>query len=182
MPIMDTLKHRRPNVSVLSGSLPKNCGRYGTDKVLNEDYNEMLQILSDNKVKFLVVGAYAMGAYGYPRATGDFDIWIEASAENAKRVYKSLAEFGAPLEEVNEQTFCELGIMFQIGVAPRRIDIITRIDGVEFEKAFLQKYQIQINDIDVPFISKDNLIKNKLSTGRDKDKLDADYLQSDHST
>jgi len=149
--------------------------------VLNEDYNEMLQILLDNKVKFLVVGAYAMGAYGYPRATGDFDIWVETSPENAKRVYKSLAEFGAPLEEVNEKTFCELGIMFQIGVAPRRIDIITKIDGVEFDNAYLQKNQIQIDDLNVPFISKDNLIKNKLSTGREKDKLDVDYLQSDPS-
>ena len=150
--------------------------------MLNEDYKEMLQILLDNKVKFLVVGAYAMGAYGYPRATGDFDIWVQASAENAKRVYKSLAEFGAPLAEVTEQTFCELGIMFQIGVAPRRIDIITTIDGVEFDKAYAQRHQIQIDDLDVPFISKENLIENKLSTGRDKDRLDAEYLQTDRST
>jgi hypothetical protein len=142
----------------------------------------MLQFLLDNKVKFLVVGAYAMGAYGYPRATGDFDIWVEASAENSKRVYKTLAEFGAPLAEVTEQTFCELGIMFQIGVAPRRIDIITKIDGVEFDRAYPQRQQIQIDDLDIPFISKENLIKNKLSTGRDKDKLDADYLKSDSST
>ncbi|MFX0199860.1 MAG: hypothetical protein ACFFCW_27370 [Candidatus Hodarchaeota archaeon] len=179
---MGMLKPRRLNASVLSGRLPKNCGRYRTDRMLNEDYKEMLQILLDNKVKFLVVGAYAMGAYGYPRATGDFDIWVEASAENAKRVYNSLAEFGAPLAEVTEQTFCELGIMFQIGVAPRRIYIITRIDGVEFDKAYPQRYQIQIEGLDTPFISKENLIKNKLSTGRDKDKLDADYLQSDCST
>lgn len=150
--------------------------------MLNEDYKEMLQLLLDNKVRFLVVGAYAMGAYGYPRATGDFDIWVEASAENAKRVYKSLAEFGAPLAELTEQTFCELGIMFQIGVAPRRIDIITRVDGVEFKQAYTQKQQIQIDDLNVPFLSKADLIKNKLSTGREKDRLDADYLQSDHST
>ena len=149
--------------------------------MLNEDYKEMLQLLLDNKVNFLVVGAYAMGAYGYPRATGDFDIWVEASSENAKRVYKSLADFGAPLVEVTEQTFCELGIMFQIGVAPRRIDIITKIDGVEFDKAYPRRHQIQIDDLNIPFISKENLIKNKLSTGRQKDKLDADYLQSDNS-
>lgn len=150
--------------------------------MLNEDYREMLQLLSANNVKFLVVGAYAMGAHGYPRATGDFDIWVEASAENAKRVYKSLAEFGAPLAEITEQTFCELGIMFQIGVAPRRIDIITKIDGVEFDKAYPRRHQIQMDDLNLPFISKENLIQNKLSTGRDKDKLDADYLQSEHST
>jgi hypothetical protein len=150
--------------------------------MLNEDYKEMLQLLSGNNVKFLVVGAYAMGAYGYPRATGDLDIWIEASVENVKRVYKSLAEFGAPLAEVSEQTFCEPGIIFQIGVAPRRIDIITKIDGVDFEQAYPRRHQIQIDDLNVPFISKENLITNKLSTGREKDRLDADYLQSDRST
>lgn len=149
--------------------------------MLNEDYKEMLQLLLDSNVKFLVVGAYAMGAHGYPRATGYFDIWVEASAENAKRVYKSLAEFGAPLAEVTEQTFCQLGIIFQIGVAPRRIDIITRIDGVEFDKAYPQRDQILIDGLNIPFISKENLIKNKLSTGRDKDRLDAEYLQSGNS-
>ena len=90
--------------------------------MLNEDYKEMLQILLGNKTKFLVVGAYAMGAYGYPRATGDFDIWIETSFENAKRVYNCLAQFGAPLAE----PFCQKGVIFQIGVAPRRIDIIIK--------------------------------------------------------
>ena len=146
--------------------------------MLNEDYKEMLQILLDNKAKFLVVGAYAMGAYGYPRATGDFDIWVEASVENAERVYLSLAQFGAPLAELTEETFCEEGIMFQIGVAPRRIDIITKIDGVEFNKAYAERQEIGVEGLSIPFISKENLIKNKLSTGRERDRLDADYLQS----
>ena len=146
--------------------------------MLNEDYKEMLQLLLDNKVKFLVVGAYAMGAYGYPRATGDFDIWIETSCENAKRVYNCLAQFGAPLAEITEETFCQEDVVFQIGVAPRRIDIITKIDGVEFDKAYVEREEIEIEGISIPFISKENLIKNKLSTGRDKDKLDAKYLQS----
>ncbi|MFB0555460.1 MAG: hypothetical protein ACETWQ_19315 [Phycisphaerae bacterium] len=146
--------------------------------MLNEDYKEMLQILLGNETKFLVVGAYAMGAYGYPRATGDFDIWIETSFENAKRVYKSLTQFSAPVAELTEKTFSQEGIIFQIGVAPRRIDIITKIDGVEFDKAYAQREEIEIEGISIPFISKGNLIKNKLSTGREKDKLDADYLQS----
>ncbi len=149
--------------------------------MLNEDYKDILQLLLHNNVKFLVVGAYAMGAHGYPRATGDFDIWVEASAENAKRVYRALAEFRAPLAEITEQTFCQSGIIFQIGVAPRRIDIITRIDGVEFDKAYSERDQIQIDGLNTPFISKQNLIKNKLSTGRDRDRLDAEYLQSDNS-
>lgn len=145
--------------------------------MLNEDYKEMLQILLGNETKFLVVGAYAMGAYGYPCATGDFDIWIEPSRENAKKVYSCLAQFGAPLAEITEETFCQEDVIFQIGVAPRRIDIITKIDGVEFDKAYAEREEIEIEGISIPFISKKNLIKNKLSTGREKDRLDAEYLQ-----
>ena len=148
--------------------------------MLNEDYKEMLRILLNNKVKFLVVGAYAMGAYGYPRATGDIDIWVEASLENSEKIYQSLLEFGAPLSEITKMTFCEEGIVFQIGVAPRRIDIITKIEGVDFKEADSDRQEIGIEDIKIPFISKENLIKNKESTGREKDKLDVKYLRQNH--
>lgn len=144
--------------------------------MLNEDYRDMLQILLGNEVHFLVVGAYAMGAYGYPRATGDFDIWVDNSAENSKKVYSSLAKFGAPLTDISEQTFTEEGIVFQIGIAPRRIDIITHIDGVRFKDAYKSKEVIEVEGLHIPFISKNDLIKNKRSTGREKDRLDADYL------
>jgi predicted nucleotidyltransferase len=148
--------------------------------MLNKDYKEMLQILLDNKVRFLVVGAYAMGAYGYPRATGDFDIWVEASSENSEKIYRSLSQFGAPLSDISKTTFCEEGIIFQIGVAPRRIDIITKIDGVDFKKAYSDKQEVEIEDIKIPFISKEDLIKNKESTGREKDILDVKYLRGNH--
>ena len=148
--------------------------------MLNKDYKEMLQILLDNKVKFLVVGAYAMGAYGYPRATGDFDIWVETSSENSEKIYQSLLEFGAPLSELTKTTFCEEGIVFQIGVVPRRIDIITKIDGVDFHNAYSDKQEIDIEDIKIPFLSKEHLIRNKESTGREKDRLDAKYLRGNH--
>jgi hypothetical protein len=137
----------------------------------------MLQILLNNEIKFLIVGAYAMAAYGYPRATGDFDLWIEASLENSKKIYKSLSEFGAPISNITEETFSEKGIIFQIGVAPRRIDIITHIDGVDFKEAYESRKNIEIENLPLPFISKENLIRNKQSTGREKDKLDADYLK-----
>lgn len=145
--------------------------------MLNEDYKEILQNLSDNKVKFLIVGAYAMGAYGYPRATGDFDIWVENSLENSKKIYRALAQFGAPLTKITEKTFCEKNIIFQIGVTPRRIDIITAIDGVDFKKARSRRKKIKLNGITVPFISLPDLIKNKMSTNREKDKLDVKYLR-----
>ncbi len=145
--------------------------------MLNEDYKEILQILLNNEVKFLVVGAYAMAVYGYPRATGDFDIWVEATSGNSQKIYLSLSEFGAPLSQITEETFAEKGIVFQIGVAPRRIDIITHVDGVEFNDAYQDKEEVEIENLKIPFLSKTNLIKNKKATGREKDKLDIKYLQ-----
>ncbi len=145
--------------------------------MLNEDYKEILQILLKNEANFLIVGAYAMAAYGYPRATGDFDIWVESSAENSEKIYKSLSDFGAPLSDITEKTFAEKDIVFQIGVAPRRIDIITHIDGVKFKDAYLDKEEIEIEKLKIPFLSKENIIKNKKATGREKDKLDIKYLQ-----
>jgi len=146
--------------------------------MLNEDYREILQLLLNNKVRFLVVGAYAMGVYGYPRATGDFDIWVEATEENSKKIYNSLTEFGAALSDITEETFSKKRIIFQIGVTPRRIDILTYIDGVDFKKAYQTKKEIKIDTLKVPFISKVNLIKNKKATGRDKDKLDIKHLKT----
>lgn len=148
--------------------------------MLNKDYKEMLQILLKNKVKFLVVGAYAMGAYGYPRATGDIDIWIESSPGNSEKIYQSLSEFGAPISDIEQKTFCEEGIIFQIGLAPRRIDIITKIEGVNFQNAYSDKREIEVEGIKIPFISKEDLIRNKESTGREKDKLDAKYLHQNN--
>lgn len=141
--------------------------------MLNEDYGEILQLLLSNRVKFLVVGAYAMGVYGNPRATGDFDIW----EENSKKIYKALAKFGASLSAITEKTFSKKRIIFQVGVTPRRIDILTYIDGVGFKKAYQTKEEIKIDDLKVPFLSKANLIKNKQATGRDKDKLDIKHLK-----
>ena len=145
--------------------------------MLNKDYEEMLQILLEDEVKFLVVGAYAMGAHGYPRATGDLDLWVEATNENSRKLYSCLDKFGAPLSQLTEEIFCEKGIIFQIGVSPRRIDIITYIDGVDFAKAYDTKEIIEIEGLNIPFLSKEDLIKNKRATGRKKDKLDADYLE-----
>jgi hypothetical protein len=145
--------------------------------MLNEDYKEMLLILLDHEVKFLIVGAYALAVYGYPRATGDFDIWVEASADNSKKILSSLAAFGAPTSSLTEITFMEKGIIFQIGVAPRRIDLITHIDGVEFNDAYPSRKTIAMEGLQLPFISKANLIKNKKSTGRNKDLVDVKYLE-----
>ncbi len=136
----------------------------------------MLQILSNNKVKFLVVGAYAMGVYGCPRATGDIDLWVMASTENSEKVYNALKDFGAPLHQIDNHTFNKPSVVFQIGVAPRRIDILTKIDGVEFDTAYEKRNEVNIEGMTIPFISLKDLVINKLSTGRQKDKLDTEKL------
>jgi predicted nucleotidyltransferase len=147
--------------------------------VLNSDYKDMLQALLDNGVKFLLVGAYAMGAHGYPRATGDIDIWVEPSAENSERVYRSMAAFGAPLHEIDKTTFATPGVVFQIGVAPRRIDIISAISGIGFDDAHQRRQIVEMEGLSVPMLSLGDLIKNKRATGRDKDRLDADQLENE---
>ncbi len=147
--------------------------------MLNSDYRDMLQVLLDHGVRFLLVGAYAMGAHGYPRATGDIDIWIEPSADNSVRVCRALVIFGAPMDEIEEDTFVKRGIVFQIGVAPRRIDIITAISGVDFNSAYQQRLTVDVDGLPVPILSYEDLLKNKRATGRDKDRLDADRLEKD---
>jgi predicted nucleotidyltransferase len=144
--------------------------------MLNKDYSEILQILSDHDVKFLVVGAYAMGAYGYVRATGDIDVWVMASADNSEKTYNALKVFGAPLSQIDNGSFKQPGVVFQIGVAPRRIDILTRIDGIQFDQAYEKRNVIEVDGLKIPFISLKDLVTNKLATGRPKDKLDADQL------
>src|SRR5258708_2628675 len=104
--------------------------------MLNEDYKDILQLLLKEKVKFLVVGAYALGVYGYPHATGDIDIWVEPAQENDKKMFEVLVKFGSQIKEISKETFSSKGIIFQIGVPPRRIDLITEIDGVEFLNAY----------------------------------------------
>ena len=145
--------------------------------MLNSDYKDMLQILLGNGVKFLLVGAYAMGAHGYPRATGDIDIWVESSADNSRRVYRSLVAFGAPLHEIDEATFIKPGIVFQIGIAPRRIDLMSAVSGVTFDEAYQHRQTVEIEGLPIPILSYDDLIKNKRATGRDQDHLDADRLE-----
>jgi len=146
--------------------------------MLNRDYKEMLSLLLENKVEFLLVGAYALAAHGFPRATADIDIFVKPSSENASMLYKTLEKFGAPLESISKDDFAHPGIILQIGVAPRRIDIITEIDGMTYDEASEGKEIIEIGDLSIPVISKQNLIINKLATGREKDKIDARNLEN----
>ena len=125
----------------------------------------------------MIIGACDLWAHGYPRATGDIDIWVKPNDINSRKLYKALASFGAPLDQIKIDDFSMEGIIFQIGVIPRRIDIITKIDGVEYEEADEDKIIVEIEGLKIPVISLDKLIKNKMSTGREKDELDIKTLR-----
>ena len=144
--------------------------------MLNEDYKEMLQLLLEEQVDFIIVGAYALGTHGYPRATGDIDIWVKPNDTNSKKLYKALARFGTPLDQIKLDDFSTEGIIFQIGVIPRRIDIITKIDGVTYEEADEDKIIVEVEGLKIPVISLNKFIKNKMATGRENDELDIKTL------
>ena len=145
--------------------------------MLNEDYRDMLQALADEKVKFLLVGAYALAAHGYPRATLDIDIWVMPSPENADAVLRAVRRFGAPLHNLTKADLEKDGTVFQIGVAPRRIDIITAASGLRFGEAFSASIAVEIEGIKVHIPSIADLIRNKRASGRTKDLADAEALE-----
>ena len=145
--------------------------------MLNNDYKEMLQCLSAENVKFLLVGAYAVAVYGYPRATKDIDILVRATPDNASSLMKALARFGAPLSGVSAADFSMEGIVFQIGNSPRRIDILTRISGIDFQQAYDRRKVVSLDGMEIPVISLEDLIANKRATGRTQDLADVERLE-----
>ena len=146
--------------------------------MLNEDYRDMLQALSDEKARFLLVGAYALAAHGYLRATMDIDIWVMPSLKNADAVLRALRLFGTPLHNITREDLQKDGTIFQIGVAPRRIDIITAASGLHFEEAYERSQPVNIEGIEVHILSIEDLIHIKRATGRTKDLADAEALES----
>ena len=144
--------------------------------MLNEDYKEILFTLLAQKTEFILVGAYAMAAHGFPRATMDIDLWIKPDQNNAQKAYQALAIFGAPLDQLTVQDLATAGVVFQIGVAPRRIDILTSITGVEFDEAQKSATLIEIDGASIFVLSVDHLIQNKQQTGRTKDLADVEML------
>jgi hypothetical protein len=146
---------------------------------LNEDFVELLQALVESGVEFIIVGAHALAAHGLPRATGDLDVLVRPSAENAARVISALRAFGAPLEAhgVSQADFERSDTVYQIGLPPRRIDLLTSISGVPFERAWASKVSIELMGLDVFVLGFEALVANKRATGRAKDVVDADALE-----
>lgn len=145
---------------------------------LPKDFREFIQLLNENNVKYLIVGGYAVAFHGFPRSTGDIDLFIENSNENANLVKKSLDSFG----------FSELGIsvddlqtpdqIIQLGYPPLRIDLLTSIDGINFQDAWVNKSDVKLNKLLLHFIGRQELIKNKKASNRAKDKGDIEELES----
>lgn len=146
--------------------------------MLNPNFKDMLYALNDAKAEYLIVGAYAMAAYGCPRSTGDIDFWIRATPVNAKRVWNALVVFGAPTSGISLADFSTPGIVFQIGVPPQRIDILTTISGLDFDDAWPHRLIADLDGLSSYVIGRNELLKNKLAAGRPKDLLDADILKS----
>lgn len=144
---------------------------------MNQDFRDLLRALLDHDVRFLVVGAYALAVHGHPRATGDIDVWVDATPDNAARVYRALQAFGAPLMDLSEADLATPGVVFQMGLPPRRIDILTRLSGIDFDAAWRARTESRFGDVVVPVIGFDHLITNKRATGRPKDVVDADELE-----
>jgi Nucleotidyl transferase of unknown function (DUF2204) len=143
---------------------------------LNNDFRDILSGFIAEGVEFLLVGAYAMAVHGVPRATGDIDLWIRPSAENSRRVWKALAAFGAPVSDIRAEELATPGLVYQIGVAPRRIDVLTSIDGIEFPDAWPNRTEVQIEGLSIPVLGRGDLIRNKKAAGRAKDQADLALL------
>jgi hypothetical protein len=144
---------------------------------MNRDFVEMLSELSAAGVDFLIVGAHALAVLGIPRATGDLDIWIRPTTENAERVLAALQRFGAPLFDLTTYDLTRADTVFQIGVPPARIDILSGISGVSFDEAWGRRTIAALEGLAVPVLSRTDFIANKRAAGRTKDLLDLALLE-----
>ena len=147
----------------------------------NDDFRDALRELLEAQAEFVVVGAHAVAAHGVPRATGDIDILVRPTADNAERVTRALKQFGAPLDAhgVETQDFSKPGTVYQMGLPPRRIDILTEISGVSFDRAWDTRISVELGGMQIPVLGRDALLENKRATGRDKDLLDVRALTGD---
>ncbi len=143
---------------------------------MNQDFLDILHALSAAEARFLVVGAFALSIHAEPRATGDLDIWVEPTQENASRVYQALKSFGAPLTDLTLADLSSPDVVFQIGLAPNRIDILTSISGVSFEQAWKNHISFAMKDQQVPVIGREELILNKRAAARPRDLIDLEIL------
>jgi hypothetical protein len=145
---------------------------------MNPDFKDLLLAFNEGKVEYLIVGAHAVAYYGHVRATKDLDIWIRSDEENARKVIASLMKFGAPLDGLTVGDLTHKDTIFQMGLPPLRIDLLTAIDGVEFEDAWSDRQSASLGEVVVQVISRQHLITNKQNTGRLQDLADIEHLEA----
>ena len=143
---------------------------------LHPDYKDFLRLLNSHNVRYLLVGGYAVGYHGYPRATGDMDIWIEMSEPNSKKVASAFRDFGMADEAISESLFLEKNKVIRMGVPPVRLEVITSASGVDFHECYSNREAVEIEGILINFISLQDLKKNKHAAGRHKDMDDLEHL------
>lgn len=145
---------------------------------MDQDLKDLLYALNRHRVKYLVVGGYAVGVHAQPRVTKDLDVFIESSSDNARAVYKALAEFGAPLSDFTVEDFHNPNVFAQFGQPPYRVDILQQISGVDFATAYKNSEELLIEgELPVRYISADDLITNKLASGRLQDLADVEAIR-----
>ena len=147
-------------------------------RAVNEDFRDFLAALLETGTRFLVVGAHAMAVHGVPRATGDLDVWLAREADNADRAWAALLRFGAPVEALglSRADLSRPDQVVQIGLPPRRIDLLTSISGVSFEEAWPGRATHQVEGLAIPFLGRASLVQNKRAAGRAKDLADLESL------
>ncbi len=144
---------------------------------MNRNFEEMLAALFAAGAEFLLVGAHALAVHGVPRATGDLDLWIRPTPENAARVFEALVSFGAPVAEICIADLHTPDLVFQIGLPPCRIDLLTSIPGVEFDSAWQNRVEIPVAGLIVPCLSRQDFVRNKRAAGRPRDIADVAMLE-----
>ena len=146
--------------------------------MLNPDFRDMWSESDAAGVEYLIVGGYAVAQHGYVRATGDLDFWVRRTPENADRVLRALSSFGAPAGLVTRDDLLNPEMIAQIGVEPNRIDILSDIDGVDFDDAYPSRVTVRVDEMEIPFVGLQHLLQNKRATGRPEDAVDADRLEN----
>lgn len=146
--------------------------------MMSKDFQDILRVFNAHNVKYLVVSGYAFGVYTEPRTTKDIDLWIRTDPENARAVFQALAEFGAPISGLSPEDFTD-GAIFQMGQPPERIDILQQVSGVDFDSAWEHRVEGFVDEkTPALVISKEDLIRNKLASGREQDLLDVKKLRA----
>ena len=145
--------------------------------LINKDFKEFIELLNKNKVKYLIVGGYALAFHGHPRYTKDIDIWIKSEKENAEGILKALEEFGFSDIGITINDLTEPETIIQLGYPPNRIDLITEVSGIKFDVCYKSKVEVEIENIIINFIDLENLKKNKRASRRNQDLADLENLE-----